>query len=574
MRCMQKAQKVKLWALVQANLLDPLELARLAKEAHKQSIPLCDLLIEKTKLDYNDLRAATESFPIVRKKRGEEVEGMKITSALGTGGLGICYQLRDPSSRQLFSCKFFPSLFLRSEPLRQRLNSTLERLSNFRSEFSCRLVRYKLSSDEAYAIQEYVRGRSVASTFSRTHPTPEKDALKLAESVLLALKDLHSAGLVHGSLHPRNIIVSARWEVKLTDGGLWRFTGWNDRIGDTHFPLRFHFLAPEVARGEEPSPRSDLYSLGVILYFIITGVLPLGEGIPAIYLARTLTDSPTPPNELYPLLSTRTNSLILSLLSRRPSDRPADAGEALKFVRETLSGTERFVVQESVLSEVDLKERPFFSQSEPKLQPKRPSTFSKLTLTLAILFIVAVFAGLYLLFLKANKPTQATPKTPFVRQELPEQDPERVQSPPSPLSPAPVVTKAQPKLPPPSSSSSLRWSIEKPSEKSPEAIFNELKRKADSLVEKHRYGDALKLYDTFPRKYDMTEWKRMVVKEKQLVLRLASDRLNQLRKSAERAITLGDREQLERLCKAIRSLPLKDVDRIASELLNRSLAKN
>ncbi|MGQ5634719.1 MULTISPECIES: tetratricopeptide repeat protein [unclassified Streptomyces] len=191
-----------------------------------------------------------------------------------------------------------------------------------------------------YLVMELLEGRDLSRLLAdgKGHPLPVDDVLDIAGQVAAALAHTHKQGVVHRDLKPANIVRLTDGTVKICDFGIARLghdIGITARLTGTGVALGTpHYMSPEQIGGDGVDQRSDLYSLGCVLYEIATGAPPFDlEDAWAILLGHRDTP-PTPPRALRPDLPGHLEDVILGLLAKRPEERPYDAGELVRRLRD------------------------------------------------------------------------------------------------------------------------------------------------------------------------------------------------------------------------------------------------
>ncbi|WP_393916002.1 serine/threonine-protein kinase [Halostreptopolyspora alba] len=190
--------------------------------------------------------------------------------------------------------------------------------------------------NSVYAVMELVRGRTLSAILRDTGPQPVPRAADWAAQVTSGLAAAHAAGIVHRDVKPANLMALDDGTVKILDFGI---AGFHEAVTQSRrltqtgaiigTPL---YMSPEQARCENVGAASDLYSLGAILYQLLTGHAPFRHDEPLGVLRMHLMERPRPPREARPDLPAELDSLVLALLEKDPADRPAGAHE----VRERL----------------------------------------------------------------------------------------------------------------------------------------------------------------------------------------------------------------------------------------------
>ncbi|HXN51936.1 MAG TPA: serine/threonine-protein kinase [Candidatus Acidoferrum sp.] len=177
----------------------------------------------------------------------------------------------------------------------------------------------------AYLVMEYVNGRTLQQVLSES-PIPWPRACSWAADLATALGRAHSAGIIHGDVKPANIMITEDGEVKLSDFGIARFA--TQVSGSGRIMGTPAYLAPEQIMGEPHSTRSDLFSLGIVLYQMLTGVPPFDGSSVAAVCAQILTADPIEPSRRNPALPSGLDHIVMRCLAKKPEDR-YPSGDAL-----------------------------------------------------------------------------------------------------------------------------------------------------------------------------------------------------------------------------------------------------
>jgi eukaryotic-like serine/threonine-protein kinase len=180
-----------------------------------------------------------------------------------------------------------------------------------------------------FIVMEYVPGRSLAEILSeREHKPLEPDkAADIAAQAADALSAAHAAGIIHRDIKPGNIMVTPDGSVKVLDFGIARALG-GDALTQTATVLgTAAYMSPEQALGQPVDARSDIYSLGCVLYEMLTGEPPFVADVAAAMLHQHVRVEPKPARERNPAISPALNELIMQMLAKSPKDRPQTAAE-------------------------------------------------------------------------------------------------------------------------------------------------------------------------------------------------------------------------------------------------------
>jgi len=180
-----------------------------------------------------------------------------------------------------------------------------------------------------YMVMEWVNGRLLRHILRETRPLPEERALRIAIAVCDALDYIHRNGVVHRDLKPENIMVDDEDNIKLIDFGIAGKTGARrltfgklSQIMGTP-----DYISPEQVKGKRGDGRSDIYSLGVMLYEMLTGETPFQGANPFLVMNDRLVNNPIPPREHNPAISPELQEVIYRAIEREPQNRYSTANE-------------------------------------------------------------------------------------------------------------------------------------------------------------------------------------------------------------------------------------------------------
>jgi eukaryotic-like serine/threonine-protein kinase len=275
--------------------------------------------------------------------RERELGSYRLGELLGSGGMGAVYRashrmLARPAAIKLIRPDVLASLDGgQAELATARFRREAEAAAHLRSPHTVELYDFGVSDDGAlYAVMELLEGTTLEALVRREGPLPADRVIRLLVQVCESLAEAHAAGLIHRDIKPSNIHVGPlglREDfVKVLDFGLVKSlaepTGeYEVATALGHVPGTPAYMAPEMAGDEAVDGRADLYSLGCVAYFLLTGRLVFEAGSALQMVARHLYDSPEPPSRYAPEVPPALERLVLQCLAKRPEDRPASAAE-------------------------------------------------------------------------------------------------------------------------------------------------------------------------------------------------------------------------------------------------------
>lgn len=246
----------------------------------------------------------------------------QVTSQLGTGGMANVYRARDLNLQREVAIKVLRDDFTNDPAFRVRFLQEARAAANLSHPNIVTIYDFGHDAHRYYIVMEYVEGTELKSLLRRRGSLPVEEAVNLMIQICAGVGYAHRAGLVHCDLKPQNILVSPDNRAKITDFGIARALAsiGADETSEVVWGSPQYF-APEQAAGGAPSPASDVYALGVMLFEMLTGRLPF-EAADAVLLAELhQVAPPPPPRSLNPAIPEALEQIVLKVLSKEPSAR-------------------------------------------------------------------------------------------------------------------------------------------------------------------------------------------------------------------------------------------------------------
>lgn len=246
-----------------------------------------------------------------------------IQEAIGRSGMATIYRAVDQAGGGSVAVKV-PLRRVESDPVSfgrfEREGRIGEALDDPRL---LRFIRVAGPKSRPYIATDYVDGCTLAYVIHRTRPVPERDALRIASAVCGALGHMHERGIIHRDLKPANIMIRRDRTLCLMDFGLAAEIDTGARILAGLTPLfgTPEYMAPEQVRNRRNDGRTDIYSLGVILYQMLTGVLPFRHEDPWAAAQLRVTGDPVAPRSINPGISPEAEEIVLRAMRRKPGER-------------------------------------------------------------------------------------------------------------------------------------------------------------------------------------------------------------------------------------------------------------
>jgi len=241
--------------------------------------------------------------------------------------MGIVYKGEDPVLERIVSIKILPPHLVSDTESKERFIREAQAAARLNHPNIQGI--YDISEHEGiyFIVFEYIQGKSLDKLMEKKKRFELKEGMNYFLPAAYALDYAHQHGVIHRDVKPGNILVTDDNHVKVADFGLaWIETEYS--LTETGAVLgTFSYFSPEQARGERVDRRSDIYSLGVLLYEMFTGSLPFTADNPAALIQAHLSQEPTPPSRLNPAISGDVEAAILKAMQKDPDDRYQTVGE-------------------------------------------------------------------------------------------------------------------------------------------------------------------------------------------------------------------------------------------------------
>ena len=250
----------------------------------------------------------------------------RLDERIGEGGMGSVYRALDLHTGQNVAVKLLRRKLCEREHSRRRFAREARAARLLDHPGIVRVLDYG-DEDRPFLVMELLEGISLRRHVRRAKPTPA-DLLDLMMQLCEALAHAHSRGIIHRDLKPDNIFVAPSGRLKVLDFGLARMLKIPELSALTRSGTALgtcSYMAPEQAAGREADERSDLYSVGVMLYEFLCGMVPFSADEPASVLYMQVHQEPEPPRAVNPDLPVDIENLILCLMDKDPGRRPASA---------------------------------------------------------------------------------------------------------------------------------------------------------------------------------------------------------------------------------------------------------
>jgi eukaryotic-like serine/threonine-protein kinase len=310
-------------------------------------------------LDHGGAMAAPDPFLGREILNGE----FRILEKIGTGGMGSVYKANQVAMNRPVAVKILHPKLTNRKDLVSRFRREAKAMSHLSHPNTVRVLLYgELEDGSLYIVIEYLEGKNLNQLVRAEGPMPAERALPILIQVCEALEEAHRAGIVHRDMKPENVFLCTQGGLtdfpKVLDFGLAKVTEREMRPGSimlTQEGMVFgtpEFMSPEQAQGRTLTPSSDIYSLAVILYELLTGKLPFEARTPIEFLQLHVTARPIPLNERAPgrTFEPALADVIAHALQKKPEERYQSGGQFSAALRPFAPGFQAFTAAASVVT--------------------------------------------------------------------------------------------------------------------------------------------------------------------------------------------------------------------------------
>jgi len=246
----------------------------------------------------------------------------RIIELLGEGGMAFVFKAKDEQLERFVAIKTLKPSYLENENFVTRFKREAQTAANLNHPNIVQIFDWGVEENEPYFVMEFIEGTTLSTVISKNKKIKINDVLHIGAQVSSALQAAHESNLVHRDIKPGNIMITPNGKIKVTDFGIVSIQNEDSDMTKSGTILgTANYISPEQAQGSSVSSKSDLYSLGIVMYEMLSGRTPyIGES-PISIATQHLTEKPRPLIEFVENIPSGIDKIILKLLNKKPESR-------------------------------------------------------------------------------------------------------------------------------------------------------------------------------------------------------------------------------------------------------------
>lgn len=343
---------------------------------------------------------------------GKRLDGRyEIREIVGVGGMAVVYKAYDNIDDRIVAIKILKEEFLANEEFRRRFKNEAKAIAVLSHPNIVKVYDVSFGDRLQYIVMEYIEGITLKEYIEQQQVVNWKEAVHFVNQILKALQHAHDKGIVHRDIKPQNIILLQDGTIKVSDFGIARFSRGDTRTMTESAIGSVHYISPEQARGEITDDKADIYSVGVVMYEMLTGQLPFQSDNAVSVAIMQMQQEAKRPREINPDIPLGLEQITLRAMQKNAKDRYQSASEMLMDLDEfrknpSVKFDYNYFVDSEPTRFVDPKRVPPAKAPADavKTEPEETEEEKEPSKTMPIIFgviaglivIVAIFVGVFL----------------------------------------------------------------------------------------------------------------------------------------------------------------------------------
>ena len=261
---------------------------------------------------------------------GKRLDGRyEIMEIIGVGGMAVVYKAFDNIDNRIVAVKILKDEFLANEDFRRRFKNESKAISVLSHKNIVKVYDVSYGDRLQYIVMEYVDGITLKEYIEQQGTINTREAVYFVTQILRALQHAHDKGIVHRDIKPQNIMLTSDGTIKVTDFGIARFSRSETETMNGQAIGSVHYISPEQAKGSVTDAKTDIYSVGVVLYEMLTGKLPFQSENAVSVALMQLQNDPVLPRDINPNIPVGLEQIVLRAMRKNINDRYQSASEML-----------------------------------------------------------------------------------------------------------------------------------------------------------------------------------------------------------------------------------------------------
>ena len=266
---------------------------------------------------------------------GKRLDGRyEIREIIGVGGMAVVYKAYDVIDDRIVAIKILKDEYLTNEEFKRRFKNESKAIAVLNHSNIVRVYNVSFGDRIQYIVMEYVDGITLKEYIEQQGVINWKEAVHFSGQILAALQHAHDKGIVHQDIKPQNIMLLQDGTIKVTDFGIARFSRLDDNTTSENAIGSVHYISPEQARGEMTDDKADIYSIGVVMYEMLTGKLPFQADSAVSVALMQVQQDPVRPRDIVPTLPIGLEQITMRAMQKNPNERYQSAAEMLMDINE------------------------------------------------------------------------------------------------------------------------------------------------------------------------------------------------------------------------------------------------
>lgn len=266
---------------------------------------------------------------------GKKLDGRyEIQEIIGVGGMANVYKAYDVIDGRTVAVKILRDEHMQNEDIVRRFRNESKAISVLTHPNIVKVYDVSFNDKIQYIVMEYIDGITLKEYIDQQHVLRWKEAVHFTVQILRALQHAHDKGIVHRDIKPQNIMLLSDGTIKVADFGIARFARSSQQTLTDRAIGSVHYISPEQARGDVTDEKSDIYSVGVMMYEMTTGQLPFNADSPVTVALQQIQSQPKKPREINPEIPEGLESITIRAMQKDPARRYQSAAEMLRDIEE------------------------------------------------------------------------------------------------------------------------------------------------------------------------------------------------------------------------------------------------